>query len=241
MTKMLLWQEYYEQYREQAYAYTQFCEYYNRWLKKQKRSMRQTHLAGDKLFIDYCGPTIPVVNPDTGEIRQAQVFVATLGASGYTYVEAFPSQKKSDWLEAHANAFEHFGGVPALLVPDNLRSAVTKADRYEPQINDSYQRLAAHYQTAILPARPYKPKDKAKAENAVLLVERWIMMRLRHQTFYTFRELNLRIRELMNEMNLRIMKQVGVSRKALFESLDRPALRLLPGAVPVTCWCMIYN
>ena len=126
MTKMLLWQEYYEQYREQAYAYTQFCEYYNRWLKKQKRSMRQTHLAGDKLFIDYCGPTIPVVNPDTGEIRQAQVFVATLGASGYTYVEAFPSQKKSDWLEAHANAFEHFGGVPALLVPDNLRSAVTK-------------------------------------------------------------------------------------------------------------------
>ena len=228
MTKMLLWQEYYEQYREQAYAYTQFCEYYNRWLKKQKRSMRQTHLAGDKLFIDYCGPTIPVVNPDTGEIRQAQVFVATLGASGYTYVEAFPSQKKSDWLEAHANAFEHFGGVPALLVPDNLRSAVTKADRYEPQINDSYQRLAAHYQTAILPARPYKPKDKAKAENAVLLVERWIMMRLRHQTFYTFRELNLRIRELMNEMNLRIMKQVGVSRKALFESLDRPALRLLP-------------
>lgn len=151
MTKMLLWQEYYEQYREQAYAYTQFCEYYNRWLKKQKRSMRQTHLAGDKLFIDYCGPTIPVVNPDTGEIRQAQVFVATLGASGYTYVEAFPSQKKSDWLEAHANAFEHFGGVPALLVPDNLRSAVTKADRYEPQINDSYQRLAAHYQTAILP------------------------------------------------------------------------------------------
>ncbi len=228
MTKMLLWQEYYEQHREQAYAYTQFCEYYNRWLKKQKRSMRQTHLAGDKLFIDYCGPTIPVVNPDTGERRQAQVFVATLGASGYTYVEAFPSQKKSDWLEAHANAFEHFGGVPALLVPDNLRSAVTKADRYEPQINDSYQRLAAHYQTAILPARPYKPKDKAKAENAVLLVERWIMMRLRHQTFYTFRELNLRIRELMNEMNQRIMKQVGVSRKALFESLDRPALRLLP-------------
>lgn len=228
MTKMLLWQEYYEQHREQAYAYTQFCEYYNRWLKKQKRSMRQMHLAGDKLFIDYCGPTIPVVNPDTGESRHAQVFVATLGASGYTYVEAFPSQKKSDWLEAHANAFEHFGGVPALLVPDNLRSAVTKADRYEPQLNDSYQKLAAHYQTAILPARPYKPKDKAKAENAVLLVERWIMMRLRHQTFYTFRALNLRIRELMNEMNQRVMKQVGVSRKALFESLDRPALRLLP-------------
>ncbi|MCQ1061358.1 IS21 family transposase [Photobacterium sp. ZSDE20] len=228
MTKLLLWQEYYEQHQERAYRYNQFCEHYTRWLKKQKRSMRQIHTAGDKLFIDYCGPTIPVVNPDTGEVRQAQVFVATLGASNYTYVEAFPGQGKVYWLEAHANAFEHFGGVPRLMVPDNLRSAVSKADRYAPTINDSYQKLAHHYQTAIMPARPYKPKDKAKAENAVLLVERWIMMRLRHRTFHTFKELNLSIRELMDELNQREMKQVGASRKALFETLDKPALKPLP-------------
>jgi len=228
MTKMLLWQEYHEQYQEQAYAYTQFCVHFTRWLKTQKRSMRQLHVAGDKLFIDYCGPRLQVVNPDTGEVREAEVFVATLGASNYTYVEAFPSQGKSYWLEAHVNAFEHFGGVPQLLVPDNLRSAVTKANRYEPRLNDSYQKLANHYQTAVMPARPYKPKDKAKAENAVLLVERWIMMRLRHQTFYTFKELNLAIRELMNELNQREMKQYGASRQALFDTLDKPALKPLP-------------
>ena len=228
MTKMLLWQEYYEQYQEHAYAYTQFCEHFNRWLKAQKRSMRQLHIAGDKLFIDYCGPRLQVVNPETGEVREAEVFVATLGASNYTYVEAFPSQGKAYWLEAHANAFEHFGGVPQLLVPDNLRSAVSKANRYEPRLNDSYQKLANHYQTAVMPARPYKPKDKAKAENAVLLVERWIMMRLRHDTFYTFKELNLAIRQLMNELNQREMKQYSASRQTLFEKLDQPALKPLP-------------
>lgn len=228
MTKLLLWEEYYQQYQEQAYGYTQFCEYYSRWLKKQKRSMRQSHIAGEKLFIDYCGPKLLVVNPDTGECFEAEVFVATLGASNYTYVEAFPSQGKEDWLEAHANAFEHFGGVPKLLIPDNLRSAVTKADRYEPRINESYQKLANHYQTAIMPARPYKPQDKGKVENAVQLVERWIMMRLRHHKFYTFKELNLTIRELMNSLNQREMKHLGVSRKTLFDKLDKPALSPLP-------------
>jgi transposase len=228
MTKLLLWEEYYLEYQERAYGYSQFCEYYSRWLKKQKRSMRQSHTAGDKLFIDYCGPTLPVVNPETGEIRNAQIFVATLGASNYTYVEGSPSQKLEHWLEAHANAFEHFGGVPALLVPDNLKAAVSKTDRYEPKLNESYRKLAHHYGTAVMPARPYKPKDKAKAENAVLIVERWIMMRLRHQVFHTFNELNLSIRELMNELNQREMKQLGASRKALFESLDKPALKPLP-------------
>ena len=228
MTKLLLWQEYAEQYQEQAYQYSQFCEHFTRWQKMQKRSMRQLHAAGDKLFIDYCGPTFPVNNPDTGEIRQAQIFVATLGASNYTYVEACPSQKTEHWLEAHANAFEHFGGVPALLVPDNLKAAVTKTDRYEPTLNESYQKLAHHYRTAIMPARPYRPKDKAKAENAVLIVERWIMMRLRHRQFYTFHELNLSIRELMNDLNQRTMKQVKVSRQTLFDSIDKPALKPLP-------------
>lgn len=228
MTKQLQWEEYLAQYQERAYRYSQFCDHYVRWLKLQKRSMRQIHTAGDKLFIDYCGPTIPVVHPETGEIRHAQIFVATLGASNYTYVEASESQKLEHWLQAHANAFNHFGGVPALLVPDNLKAAVTKTDRYEPKLNDSYQKLASHYGTAVMPARPYKPKDKAKAENAVLIVERWIMMRLRHRTFHSFAELNHAIRELMDDLNNRQMKQFGASRQELFESLDRPALRPLP-------------
>ena len=228
MTKRLLWEEYQSQHQQQAYGYTQFCEHYTRWLKSQKRSMRQLHVAGEKLFIDYCGPTVPIVNPDTGEIRTAQIFVATFGASHYTYVEASPSQKLECWLQAHVNAFEHFGGVPHLLVPDNLKSAVTRACRYEPTLNESYHKLANHYGTAVLPARPYKPKDKAKVENAVLIVERWILMRIRHQTFYTFAELNITIKQLMNDLNQRQMQQAGASRKELFEKLDKPALKLLP-------------
>ncbi|EJE4164489.1 IS21 family transposase [Vibrio parahaemolyticus] len=228
MTKQLLWEEYVAEHQERAYRYSQYCEHYRRWLKKQKRSMRQSHLAGDKLFIDYCGPTIPIINPETGEVRNAQIFVATLGASNYTYVEACESQRLEHWLEAHANAFEHFGGVPALLVPDNLKAAVTKTDRYEPQLNDSYRQLAYHYQTAVMPARPYKPKDKAKAENAVLVVERWIMMRLRNEVFHTFRELNLAIKELMQSLNKRRMKELDASRAELFNMLDKPALRPLP-------------
>lgn len=161
MTKMLLWQEYHEQ--EQAYAYTQFCEHFTRWFKTQKRSMRQLHVAGDKLFIDYCGPRLQVVNPDTGEVREAEVFVATLGASNYTYVEAFPSQGKSYWLEAHANTFEHFGGAPQLLVPDNLRSAVTKANRYEPRLNDSYQKLANHHQGNLIAQHPRSQRERGNS------------------------------------------------------------------------------
>ncbi len=209
-----------QQYQEQAYAYTQFGEHLTYWFKNQNRSMRQFHVADDKLFIDYSGPWLQVVNPYTGEVHEAGVFVATLGASDYTYVEAFPSQGKSYWFEAHVNASEHFGGVPQLLVPDNLRSAVSKANLYERRLNESYQKLANHYQTAVMPARPYKPK--AKAENAVLLVERWIMMRLRHQTFHTFKELNLAIRELMNDLNQREMKPYRTSGKVLFDKLEKP-------------------
>lgn len=228
MTKALLWEEYCHQYQEQAYGYTQFCELYRRWLKTQKRSMRQRHQAGDKLFIDYCGPTIAIVNPDTGECRQAQIFVATLGASNYTYVEASESQGLEHFLMAHVNAFNHFGGTPNLLVPDNLKSAVIKADRYEPTLNESYRKLAHHYGIAVMPARPYKPKDKAKAENAVLIVERWIMMRLRRQVFHTLAELNQAIRGLMHDLNQREMKQLGISRHALFHKIDQPALKTLP-------------
>jgi len=177
MTKLLLSQEYQHDEPDTACGYTQFCVLYRDWVKKQKRSMRQLHMAGEKLFLDYCGPTVPVINPDTGVIRHAQIFVATLGASNYTYIEASLAQDQESGLMAHVRAFGFFGGVPQLLVPDNLRAAVKKADRYDPVLNENYQKLARHYNTAVLPARPYHPKDKAKVENAVLVVERWVLMR----------------------------------------------------------------
>jgi transposase len=159
MTKLLLWQEYLAHNPDNAYGYTQFCELYKRWCKTLKRSMRLLHIAGEKLFIDYCGPTVLIVNPDTGECRKAQIFVATMGASNFTYIEACESQKQESWLKAHVNTFEFLGGIPQLLVPDNLKSSTTKADRYEPVLNENYMKLARHYNTVIIPARPYKPKD----------------------------------------------------------------------------------
>jgi len=152
VTQLLLWQEYRQQYPEEGYSYAQFCHRYRSWLDRQQRSLRQSHRAGEKLFVDYCGPTMPIVNPDTGETREAQVFVAMLGASNYTFACASWSQKQQDWLSAHVQAFEFFGGVPEMVVPDNLKSAVHKTHRYEPDINPSYQQLAAHYHIAIVPA-----------------------------------------------------------------------------------------
>ncbi|WP_420986623.1 IS21 family transposase [Enterobacter mori] len=228
MTKILLWQEYQQVAGENAYGYSQFCNLYNDWLKLQKRSMRQHHVAGEKLFLDFCGPTIPIVNPDTGEVRQAQIFVATLGASNYTYVEACENQRQESWLMAHTRAFEFFGGVPLLLVPDNLKSAVTHADRYEPVLNENYRKLARYYNTAVLPARPRKPKDKPKVENAVQVVERWILMRLRHEVFHTLAALNLAISELLQDLNERPFRRLSGCRKSQFEQLDKPALKALP-------------
>lgn len=229
MTKLLLWQEYCKEDSATAYGYTQFCEHYQTWIRKQKRSMRQHHIAGDKLFIDYCGPTVPIISPDTGEVRyKAQIFVATLGATNYTYVEAGRSQKQEDWIMAHVRAFNYIGGVPRLLVPDNLKAAVTKANRYAPTLNENYAKMARHYGTAIMPARPYKPKDKSKAENAVLIVERWILMRLRHYVFYTLSDLNVKIKALMEELNNRKQRMYPGSRKEQFELLDKPALSSLP-------------
>lgn len=228
VTKQLLWQEYRQQHPGDGYSYAQFCHRYLEWLGRQQRSMRQVHRAGEKLFVDYCGPTMSVVNPDTGEVRQAQVFVAVLGASNYTFACASWSQKQEDWLNAHVQAFEFFRGVPEIVVPDNLKSAVRKTHRYEPDINPSYQQLAVHYQTAIVPARPYKPKDKAKAEVAVQIVERWIMARLRHQTFFTLASLNQAISFLLDDLNQRPFKKLPGTRLSQFEQLDKPALRPLP-------------
>tara|TARA_B100001540_G_scaffold198513_1_gene174855 strand:- start:1010 stop:2551 length:1542 start_codon:yes stop_codon:yes gene_type:complete len=228
MTKQLLWQEYRQQHPDDGYSYAQFCHRYQEWLGKQQRSMRQLHRAAEKLFVDYCGLTLPVVNPDTGEVRPAQVFVAVLGASNYTFACAHWTQSQADWLNAHVQAFEFFGGVPELVVPDNLKSGVSKAHRYEPDINPAYQQLAAHYGVAVVPARPYKPKDKAKAEVAVQIVERWIMARLRHQTFFTLASLNQAIRVLLDDLNQRPFKRLPGTRCSQFEQLDQPALRPLP-------------
>lgn len=228
MTKQLLWEEYTQHYPNRCYSYSQFCDRYSHWRKQQKRSMRQLHKAGEKCFVDYCGPTVPVVSPHTGEVRQAQVFVAVLGASNYTYAEATESQSLPDWLESHVRMFEFFGGTPQIVVPDNLRSGVSKACRYDPDLNPSYQQLAEHYQVAIVPARPYKPQDKAKAEVGVQIVERWILARLRHHTFFSLSELNQCIRALLEELNHKPFKQLPGNRQQAFETLDRPALVPLP-------------
>lgn len=228
MTKQLAWEEYTARFPNRCYSYSQYCERYRRWLKKQKRSMRQLHKAGEKCFVDYCGPTVPILSPSTGEVRNAQVFVAVLGASNYTYAEATLSQALPDWLQSHVRTFEFFGGVPELVIPDNLKSGVSKACRYDPDLNPSYQQLAEHYQVAVVPARPYKPQDKSKAEVGVQIVERWILARLRHHTFFSLAELNQCIRGLLVELNHKPFKQLPGNRQEAFERLDRPVLRPLP-------------
>ena len=228
VTLQLLWSEYAEAAGAQAYRYSQFCERYRQWVKRQKRSLRQVHRAGEKLFIDYCGPTMAVIDASSGEQRSAQIFVAVLGASSYTYAEATWSQSLPDWIGSHQRAFAFFGGVPELLVPDNLRAAVRTPDRYDPEPNATYLELARHYGTAILPARPYKPKDKAKAEVAVQVVERWVLARLRHQRFFSLSDLNVTIAELLTNLNARPFQKLPGSRRELFEQLDRPALKALP-------------
>jgi len=228
VTKLLLWEEYLQRYPNRCYSYSQFCDRYRHWRQKQKRSMRQTHRAGEKLFVDYAGQTIPIIHSNTGEIQEAQVFVAVLGASNYTYVEATLTQTLPDWLQSHVRAFQYFGGSTEIVVPDNLKAGVTRACRYDPDLNPSYQQLAEHYQVAVVPARPYKPKDKAKVEVGVQIVERWILARLRHYTFFSLAELNRCIRTLLDDLNHKPFKQLPGNRRQAFEQLDQPALRPLP-------------
>jgi len=228
VTRQLLWEEYCSSVTGQPYGYSQFCFHYQEWKSRLSVVMRQTHWAGEKLFVDYCGQTIDIVNGATGEFKTAQIFVAVLGASNYTYAEASWTQSLFDWLGAHTRAFTFFGGVPSLIVPDNLKSGVTKACRYEPQLNRSYAELLSYYGTTALPARPYKPRDKAKVEVGVQLVERWILARLRHQTFFSLFALNLAIRKLLTDLNQRPFKKLPGSRLSQFQALDQPALGPLP-------------
>jgi transposase len=228
VTLQLLWIEYREQFPE-GLAYSQFCNLYSAWRKKVDVVMRQHHRAGEKMFVDFPGMTIPIYDRTSGAVRfESELFVSALGASGYVYAEAVRSQELLYWVTAHIHALEFYGGCPEISVCDNLRSAVTRAHRYEPDLNATYQEMAAHYGMAIIPARPYKPRDKAKAEGSVLLAERWIIARLRRRRFYSLAEANLAISECIEVINARPFKKMDGSRAELFCMLDRPALRPLP-------------
>ena len=227
VTVSLLWEEY-RSVHPGGYGYSRFCDLYRDWRGRLNPTMRQAHVVGEKLFVDYAGATMEVIDGLTGEIRTAQVFVATLGASSYTYAEATWTQALPDWIGSHIRAFAYFGGVPRQVVPDNLKSGVVKACLYDPEINRTYAGMAAHYDTAIVPARPRKPRDKAKVEVGVQIVERRILARLRNHRFFSLAELNQAIAELLVALNGRVTRHLGASRRQLFEQLDRPALKPLP-------------
>ena len=227
VTLALLWQEYLAEHPN-GYSYTRFCELFVDWRRQLSPTMRQTHLAGEKLFVDWAGDTTPVVDPATGEERRAHVFVAALGASNFTYAEARWSETLPDWIGAHVNAFSAIGGVAKALVPDNLKAGITKPSRYEPGINRTYQDLADHYGCVVLPTRVLKPRDKATVEVAVQIVERFVLAKLRNRTFFSLAELNVAIRDCVAAINVKVMRRFGQSRAELLETLDRPALKPLP-------------
>lgn len=227
VTLRLLWMEYLEQH-PQGYGYSQFCQLYRDWTGKMQPTMRLNHKAGEKMFVDYAGQTAPVIDPKTGEIREAEIFVAVLGASSYMYAEAQWHQDLPNWTGGHVRAYAFFGGVTEVVVPDNLKAGVTHPSRYDPEINLTYQEMAEHYGVAVVPARVAHPRDKSKVEVGVQNVERWILARLRNQKFFSLYELNQAIRELLVELNNRKMEHLGKSRRELFELVDQPALKPLP-------------
>jgi transposase len=228
VTLMLLWLEYRECFPD-GYAYSQFCLLYKAWRRHLDVVMRQEHKAGEKLFVDFPGQTIPIYDHRTGAVAlKAELFVAVMGASNYLYAEALPSQELLYWVSGHVHAFEFMGGCPAICVCDNLRSGVTRPHRYEPDVNATYQEMAAHYRVAVIPARSYRPRDKAKVEAGVLLAERWIIARLRNRRFASLAECNIAIAELVGALNARPFKKLDGSRKTMFEEIDKPALRPLP-------------
>ncbi|MHB8879789.1 MAG: IS21 family transposase [Myxococcaceae bacterium] len=211
-----------------GYRYTQFCEYYRAWLKKRRPTMRQVHVGGDKAFTDYSGKKPHIVDRLTGECIEVELFLAVLGASNLTFAEATATQRGPDWIASHGRALSYFGGVPAALVPDQLKSGVTKPCRYEPGVQRTYAEMATHYGTAVMPARPAHPRDKAKVEVGVQIAQRWILARLRNQTFFSLDALNEQIGELLEDLNNRRMRLYGVSRRELFDRVEKAALRPLP-------------
>lgn len=227
VTLLLLWQEY-RQGHDDAYGYSRFCELYRAFEAQVDPVMRQEHPAGERVFVDFAGATIDIVDPITGEVDDGQLFVGALGASNYTYCEVCRGQDIASWVMAHIRMFEHFGGVPELLVPDNLKSGVKTACLYDPEVNATYAEMAEHYGAAVLPTRTRKPRDKAKVESAVLIAERWILARLRKRTFFSLAEANEAVAELLDELNARPFDKLPGCRDSLFDELDRPALQPLP-------------
>ena len=228
VTLALLHEEYKEANPNNYYGATQFREYYARFVNQINPSMKQIHLSGEKVFVDYSGLTIPIIDQRTGEISKAQIFVAVLGASGYTYVHATYSQKQRYFILSHTLAYDFFGGTPLIVVPDNLKSAVIKNNKDGIVINESYAALASHYNMAVSPARPYKPKDKSKAEQGVQGIQRWILASLRHQTFFSVDALNDAISLLLDRYNNKFVKRFKKSRTQMFDELDKPFLQPLP-------------
>ena len=227
LTLQLAWEEY-RQVHPEGYGYSRFCGLYQRWRGKQDVVLRQEHKPGEKGFVDWAGATIPVHDPVTGEVWPASLFVMVLGASSYTYAEATRDQQLTAWISAHIHAFEYFPGVPRLLIPDNLRTGVSRACRYDPDLNPTYQEMAMHYGVGVVPARPYRPRDKAKVEVGVQVAERWIIAALRHQKFFRLADLNHAIRELLERLNQRPFKKREGSRASVFAAVERNALRRCP-------------
>lgn len=227
VTLALLWEEYRAAHPD-GFGYSWFCEQYGAFKSRLRPSMRQSHAAGEKVFVDFAGDTIDVIDPSTGEVRPMKLFVAAMGASSYIFAQARPSEQIADWIGAHVDLLAFLGGAPKFVVCDNLKAAVTNPDRYEPGLNRSYLEFADHYGVAILPARPYKPRDKAKVEQSVLIAERWILARLRNRRFFSAADLNVAIAEHVGDINVRVMKGYDASRVELFTAIDKPALKALP-------------
>ena len=227
VTLQILWEEY-RQVHTDGYGYSRFCELYRGFEMRVSPTMRQHHVAGDKVFVDYSGKKVDIVNPETGEVLGAEIFVAVLGASNYTYAEATWTQSLPDWIGAHVRLFDFIEGCPRLLVPDNLKSGVIKASFYDPEINRTYGRMAEHYGIGIVPARPYRPRDKAKVEAGVRVAQFFILGRMRNRTFFSLAECNQAIREALTDLNGRVMRRLSVSRRDLYREIEKPALRPLP-------------
>jgi len=228
VTIALLWQEYAAENPEDHYSYQQFARLYKNWKKSVETTMRQNHKAGEKVFTDFAGQTLPIVDPSTGEIKEAHLFVACMGFSSYTYAEAFPSEQLPCWIAGHMNAFAYFGATPEIIVPDNPAAIVTKADRYEPDLNHTFEEMAESYGCVIIPARVGKARDKAVVEAGVLQVERWVLAPLRNRVFHSVHEANQAIAERLEWLNNREMKEMEASRRDLFGSVDLPAMSPLP-------------